>query len=249
MKIHLLSDLHLEEESSFTPPETDADVVVLAGDIDTGIAGVEWALDSFDKPVVYTFGNHEGWGFNLDTLIGQARALTHGTHVHILENESRVIGDTAFIGAIFWTDFGLADDPQELMEISESRKNDFKLIQVGDASRALRAADVVSRHQHSRAYIHHAARAHKARKTAVVTHFAPSERSIVARRQGHRFAPSYAADAHALMGKPIDVWMHGHLHDSVDFDVSGTRVVANPRGGIAEISRNPDFIADLIVEI
>jgi predicted phosphodiesterase len=249
MKIHLLSDLHLEEDSSFSPPETDADVVVLAGDIDTGIAGVEWALDAFDKPVVYTFGNHEGWGFNLDALLCQSKEMTHGTHVHILENESRMIGDTMFIGATFWTDFGLADDPQELMEISDSRKNDFRLIRIGEASRTLRAADAVSRHRHSRAFIRHAAHAHTARKTAVVTHFAPSEQSIVARRQGHPFAPSYAADAHDLMGKPVDIWMHGHLHDSVDFEVSGTRVVANPRGGVSEISRNPDFVANLVIEI
>ena len=35
MKLHILSDLH-SEFAGFTPPEIDADVVVLAGDIGVG---------------------------------------------------------------------------------------------------------------------------------------------------------------------------------------------------------------------
>jgi hypothetical protein len=43
MRIRILSDLHLEFRR-WTPPEADADVIVLAGDIHVGIQGVEWAL-------------------------------------------------------------------------------------------------------------------------------------------------------------------------------------------------------------
>lgn len=38
-KLHILSDLHLEF-STFEPPTTDADVIVLAGDIGKGNKGV-----------------------------------------------------------------------------------------------------------------------------------------------------------------------------------------------------------------
>ena len=44
MKIRILSDLHLEFQD-WTPPESDADVVVLAGDIHVGTRGIDWALD------------------------------------------------------------------------------------------------------------------------------------------------------------------------------------------------------------
>jgi len=37
MKLHILNDLHNEFED-FEPPATDADVVVLTGDIGVGIA-------------------------------------------------------------------------------------------------------------------------------------------------------------------------------------------------------------------
>jgi len=36
MKLHILNDLHIEFED-FDPPATDADVVVLAGDIGVGM--------------------------------------------------------------------------------------------------------------------------------------------------------------------------------------------------------------------
>ena len=49
MKIHLLSDLHTEF-APFQPPATDADVIVLAGDVGVGTRGLpairEWFLCS-----------------------------------------------------------------------------------------------------------------------------------------------------------------------------------------------------------
>jgi hypothetical protein len=54
MKIQLLSDLHNEflRNARTDPkhkwtgliPETQADIIVLAGDIDTGTNGIEWAI-------------------------------------------------------------------------------------------------------------------------------------------------------------------------------------------------------------
>jgi len=42
MKLHILSDIHLEF-APFDLPDTDADVVVLSGDIGTRLGGIEWA--------------------------------------------------------------------------------------------------------------------------------------------------------------------------------------------------------------
>ena len=49
MNIHILSDLHLDH-AAYTPEETIADLVILAGDIAEGDAGVLWAKASFNKP-------------------------------------------------------------------------------------------------------------------------------------------------------------------------------------------------------
>jgi len=42
MKLHILNDLHIESED-FAPPATDADAVVLAGDIGVGLGGLHHA--------------------------------------------------------------------------------------------------------------------------------------------------------------------------------------------------------------
>lgn len=48
MKLHVLSDLHLEF-AEFIPEPIAADVIVLAGDIGLTSAGVAWARKSFPK--------------------------------------------------------------------------------------------------------------------------------------------------------------------------------------------------------
>jgi predicted phosphodiesterase len=62
MKLHILSDVHVEF-GPYDAPETDADVVVLAGDIHVGRNGFDWAREQFpNKPVLYVLGNHEYYG-------------------------------------------------------------------------------------------------------------------------------------------------------------------------------------------
>jgi predicted phosphodiesterase len=46
------------------PPQTDADVVILAGDIARPVEAIPWIL-ALDKPVVYVPGNHEFYGSSL----------------------------------------------------------------------------------------------------------------------------------------------------------------------------------------
>ncbi len=59
MKIQIISDLHQEfgmSELNFD----NADVVVIAGDVNVGTKGIDWILSKIkDKPVIYVLGNHE----------------------------------------------------------------------------------------------------------------------------------------------------------------------------------------------
>ena len=51
MKLHILSDLHLGVQG-MEHPQTDADIVVLAGDIARPAQAMAWA-QGFGKPVLY----------------------------------------------------------------------------------------------------------------------------------------------------------------------------------------------------
>ena len=63
MKLQILSDLHLEEEKgAFQIPETDADVIVLAGGIHEGTKAIPWLKEKSDKPVIYIAGKNEYYG-------------------------------------------------------------------------------------------------------------------------------------------------------------------------------------------
>jgi Icc-related predicted phosphoesterase len=48
--------------------------------------------------------------------------------------------------------------------------------------------------------------------------------------------------------QPVDLWIHGHIHESMDYAVEGTRVLCNPRG-YRPPNENPGFEPDLVVEI
>ena len=57
MRLYILSHLHLEF-TPFTPPRPNADVVILAGDIDPGIEAIPMIQANFQAvPVVYISGN------------------------------------------------------------------------------------------------------------------------------------------------------------------------------------------------
>ena len=95
MKLHILNDLHIEFED-FAPPVTDADVVILAGDIGLGIGGLHWADARFpNRPVIYVPGNHELYHYDL-VLIEELKTQAPD-HIHVL-NDDQVIID----GVRFW---------------------------------------------------------------------------------------------------------------------------------------------------
>jgi hypothetical protein len=120
MRLHILGDLHFE----FGPtkiPETDADVVVLAGDILLGRDGHLWARNQFfAKPVIYVLGNHEFYRHSLPELTETVKRETEGSNIHLLENSAVEIDGYTFLGCTLWTDFQLDDDPEGAMRVADA---------------------------------------------------------------------------------------------------------------------------------
>ena len=116
MRIHPLSDLH-NEFAPFTPEVRDADVVILAGDIDLGVRGIEWARQAFDCPVLYVPGNHEFYRGHLAKTL-QAMRAAGDERVHVLDRDEVVIGGVRFLGATMWTDFAATGNTLRSLEES-----------------------------------------------------------------------------------------------------------------------------------
>ena len=234
MKIHLLSDLHLEHSHRHPPfvlPSTDADIVVLAGDIDNGTRAIDWAEDTFPgRTVLYVPGNHEYYDAELQPAAAalKARAML-SPNVRLLDNDELLIDGVRFLGSTLWTDFALMGPEKMDQVISESRKYvvDFRKIRLGGDF--LTPQQTIDLHRDAIAFLQSRLDLPFAGKTVVITHHAPHPASVHPRWSGNLVNAAFVSDLTRLLGKSA-LWFHGHTHDSFDFSVNGTRVLANPMG-------------------
>jgi predicted phosphodiesterase len=253
VKLHVLSDLHLGF-GAMAPPRADADVVVLAGDIARPCEAIAWAL-GFDRPVVYVPGNHEFYGGSIDGTLDELRRLARGTPVHVLAEDELVVDGVRFLGATLWTDFGLFDDhDREAAAVAEASRllRDFSRIRRAAAEDALfTPADSMRLFERHAAWLRTRLEAAHAGPTVVVTHHAPSPRSIHPRFEGSLLNACFVSRAEDLLGADkAALWIHGHTHDSFDYVLSGTRVVCNPRGYARDgVPENAAFDPGLVVEV
>src|SRR5439155_709852 len=101
MRIRIYSDLHLEF-APFVPPSSDADVIVLAGDIDNGAAGIEWARGTFGKPVLYLAGNHEYYEGEFEAVQQAMGAAARKLAVERLDCSGVILDGVRFLGCTLW---------------------------------------------------------------------------------------------------------------------------------------------------
>lgn len=253
MKLHILSDLHLSV-SEFQPPCTGADLIVLAGDIARPAQALAWA-SALGKPVLYVPGNHEFYGSSPQATLGTLRALSAGTGVTILSDEQIVIGGVRFLGSTLWTDFelyGAGDGLRDAQEQGAAMLRDFSRIRLDPPDEGLfQPHHSRALHLRSRAWL--AARLAEpfAGNTVVITHHAPSPRSVHPRFAESPINPCFVSDLEPLMsGEHARLWIHGHTHNSFDYQVQGTRVLCNPRGYCpGSMTENPTFDPALVVDL
>lgn len=253
MKINILSDLHLGF-ASMEPPCNDADVVILAGDIARPDMAAEWAI-ALDKPVLYVPGNHEFYGDSLDGALDKLRRLCAGSGVDVLDNSEVRINGVRFLGTTLWTDFRLfgsrnlaAAARQEALRCMR----DFSRIRArSDAPDLFQPTDAARLFAVQSGWLAQALARPFAGPTVVITHHAPSPRSIHPRFDGALLNACFVSRAEYLFAAgPVDLWVHGHTHDSFDYQLGSTRIVCNPRGYMRNgVGENPRFDVDLTVEV
>ena len=123
------------------------------------------------------------------------------------------------VAATLWTDFrgGDAETERRCSEVM----NDFRQIPF------LTPDLVKERHQEHVRFLRENVRP----GGVVMTHFAPSLRSLPDGSREHEAAGYYASDLETLI---LDLqpafWVHGHIHTALDYTVGSTRVLCNPAG-------------------
>jgi predicted phosphodiesterase len=253
LKLNILSDLHLSV-CPLESPDNDADVIVVAGDVARPGAAVAWLL-GLRKPVFYVPGNHEFYGGSIAGTVAELKRRCAGTSIRVLDNDEVVFGGVRFLGTTLWTDFMLfGDGEQRAAAVQEAVKfmRDFSRIRVREADeRPFSPADSTELFDKHAAWLERALAEPYAGPTVVITHHAPSPRSIHPRFAGSLLNACFVSAAERLVdGDRVRLWIHGHTHDSFDYVLNGTRVVCNPRGYAKnETNENPRFDPNFAVEI
>ncbi len=241
MRIRILSDLHEEYAYKLGALEFEAiaaDVTILAGDIANGVRAIEVAKrPAFaQSQVIVVPGNHEYYDGQIDKVLAQMRAAAAATpNIHLLDQNSVTIQGVRFIGATLWTDYALhgIDQVDVAIQAASPLMVDYRLIRA-DTGELFSAADSIALHYRARHWLDEQLRSvtstsPAAAKTVVVTHHAPHPLSVHSRFAGNAVNPAFVSDLSELMGV-AQLWVHGHAHNGFDYQVDGTRVVANPAG-------------------
>lgn len=268
MRIQVASDLHLEllpedlGAGLLIAPHPDAELLILAGDIHNGVEAIRYFRD-WPVPVLYVPGNHEFYGQTWEDVRVRLRNETSDTSIQILDNDVHIIDGVRFLGTTLWTDFAIdrARPAPSAMELAGTYLKDFFEIRTRSAETPnglITPAMILADHLTSRAWLEDQLQTEFAGKTVVITHHAPHRLSVHRKYVGHPLTPAFASDLSDLMHR-TDLWIHGHAHDSFDYQVGRCRVVSNPAGyplnrrgslsGLESLQlENPGYQASYLVE-
>lgn len=256
MRLWVFSDLHLIFAGVSTPLHVpSADVCVVAGDIHVKgpERSVRWLIEHVcpHMPVVFVSGNHEFYheAFIEGLEDGRAAASSQ-SNFHFLENDEVEIDGVRFAGSTLWSDFELMGHRPFAMHYAESRMSDYDEVRFTKrSSRRLRAVHTVRAHRDSRRFIEDFLERNRNGKSVVVTHHAPSRKSVADVYATDILSGAFASDLDALIvDRGPSLWIHGHVHQRYDYKIGGTRVLCNPRGYPDEASFAV-FDFSLVVEV
>ena len=273
MRVRIISDFHTEFWSRdcdlsdfpdlvyrYVPahPEDNETILVCAGDMGTFR---RWEityqllfalLAPRFRQVIVVPGNHSY--YHSKGIWGREETFWRSHYlpenIAYADNEVVTVGDIIFICSCAWTDFHHSDP--KAMAQAACQLNDFRLIYVeadDNVHRPLTPKMTVERHLQSIAFIRGALNQHRDKKCFVVTHHAPSPRSISPQYQGDSLNPAFFSDLRdvILEYQPL-VWAHGHMHDSQRYHIGRTEIICNPLGYYPS-AINPSFAPELTLVI
>jgi len=271
MKINLVSDLHINVQDLELP---GGDILIVAGDtLEIGHIRLaentgrnvfladrykRFITEEFAKyrHVIYICGNHEYYHGYYDTSRAELERILPD-NVHFLENESIEIDGVYFWAGTMWTNMH-GGNPLT-METVQNGMNDFRLIRFehshqrhGYWTNKFSVYDAIKEYNFSVQQLKSFLVDHPEDNVVVITHHAPTALSV---------NPKYKDDYHLnggyhnhlenlILDNPqIKYWVHGHMHDPVDYLVGSTRVLANPRGYVGYERSAEDFDPAFFFEV
>lgn len=249
MRLQIASDLHLEHSEAggsrhgplcYAP----SDALVLAGDIDR-IDKVRQRFADWPCPVLYVRGNHDSFFTSYEQGIGRAVLQSQDAQFRLLERSVATFGELRVLGCCLWTDFALLGRVDDALLLAKYTGADYRCLRRADGA-LLNPEDTQLEHRLTVEWLERQLKKSHAGPTIVVTHHAPHIRSLDTRYGRNRFDASFASDL-SVLAKKVNLWIHGHVHNSCDYRLNRCRVVCNPAGHPAR--PNPHFNPRLVLSI
>jgi predicted MPP superfamily phosphohydrolase len=249
--IALISDIHLDhyiddEKNIIAAKHTfvvrgdnpDAPrVLVVAGDISTFDHRRSLTLDFFCNvsklwdAVVVVLGNHDYYNSQNLPASGVRAWWSQTTpslpeNVHLLQCQSIRLYGTLFVGATMWT--GLETSyRRRVAERHRGMLLDFRKIAAWTPNSMHNA------HHREAVWLHQ----NLEPGCVVVSHHPPFEECLGQAHRDPALDVFFSADLDAYKWQAASLWLHGHVHDNVDFTTKyDTRVVCFPHGYPGECS-------------
>jgi Icc-related predicted phosphoesterase len=201
------------------------------------------------KHVIMVAGNHEFYHHDYAHEKAALKGLIHEPWFHFLENETVDIDGVRLMGCTLWTDFAAGRHK----ESCRKGMMDFHIIHNGVGS--FSPDDAEDEFMASTAWLDEELKRSDL-PSVVVTHHAPSFRSSHPRFAGSNINGGFCSDLEELILKhtsKLPLWLHGHVHDGVDYYVGKTRILANPAGYPLDLYtmqlENPVFNKHMCVDV
>jgi Icc-related predicted phosphoesterase len=273
-RIHIVSDLHLEFNENYNFETTDADVLILSGDIcvvehlyrnPAPLPGYIQKGSHYPKAqryrefferindnyqyVFYVMGNHEHYSGLWNETAGRLKEeLAPYKNITLLDNDYVDIHGYRFIGTTLWTDMN-RKDPITMYSIVD-KMNDYRVITMieNGTYRNLKPEITTQKHNESLRFISSAINSHDG-PIVVIGHHCPSPKSCDERYKNEYIMNGafYSnLDGYIEQFSNIKLWTCGHTHHAHSYDINNTKIICNPHGYDGEITNyNPRLIIDI----
>ena len=252
----LYSDIHQDfyVSKKFTPTqlwepepldEDSESVLILAGDIWHAkkpfiFANYSWykKMSERFKYVFVVLGNHDFWGGSFPneyTNFERYKKQFVIDNLYLLQYSTILLGDYKFIGSTLWTSLGSRS--VDVIEQFNKCNNDLKYMRWQDPRypsvyKHISAKQFIEAFNKSKSYIfENATRDYAEQSIVVVTHHPPSTILVTDPEMTNI---DFEIDTNNLdeliKASQIDIWMHGHNHQSGKKLIGNTQIIANTVG-------------------
>jgi predicted phosphodiesterase len=229
MKLAIVSDIHLNDVHPDISKKRiniingiEADYLIMAGDICSN-RHVSVYFDEIHpkvKKIIVVKGNHEFYHNDLSF-----KAMYPDHVVCLTADKPYIDGEYVFMGDTLWTNV-----PIGKMVSVEYYMNDYVLIT--NNGEEITCTDTNELHDKQKEMLHDTSLRYYENKKIMVTHHSPTYNSVSPKFANHSMNCAFHSDA--IEGfrdiENINLWIHGHTHDELDYEYNDIRVICNPWG-------------------